>query len=54
MELACLHLEGKAKVWYNSYILGSSNVGWEELMVDWCVRFRDDIGAQVVDECNKL
>ena len=34
VDLAALHLKGPVKVWFNSYILGRSNVIWEEFIVD--------------------
>ena len=54
VELASLHLQGRAEIWYNSYIIGRSKVDWEDFVVDLCARFRDAIGGQVVKEFNKL
>ena len=34
VDLTALHLKGRVKVWFNSYILGRSNVIWEEFIVD--------------------
>jgi len=34
VDLTALHLKGPVKVWFNSYILGRSNVIWEEFIVD--------------------
>jgi len=54
VELASLHMVGKAKTWYNSYVLGRQNVLWEDFVVEVCARFRDELGSCVVDEFNKL
>lgn len=54
VDLASMHLQGKAEVWFSSYILGRKHVDWDDFIVDLCARFRGDMGRQVVEEFNKL
>ena len=54
VDLALMHLLGKAKVWFSSYIIGRKHIEWDDFIVDLCARFRGDMGRQVVEEFNKL
>ncbi|VFQ76049.1 unnamed protein product [Cuscuta campestris] len=54
VDLATIHLKGKAETWYSNYSQSKINVVWEEFIVDLCVRFKDDIYDNVVEEFNKL
>ncbi|XP_048503129.1 uncharacterized protein LOC125498867 [Beta vulgaris subsp. vulgaris] len=54
VDLASLYLVGKAESWFNSYIAVRRSVEWEDLVVDLCARFKEEIGGNVVEEFNKL
>ncbi|VFQ85131.1 unnamed protein product [Cuscuta campestris] len=54
VDLATIHLKGKAETWYSNYSQSKINVVWEEFIVDLCARFKGDIYDNVVEEFNKL
>ena len=54
VELASLHMGGKAEAWDNSYALGRQGILWEDFVVDICARFKDELGSHVMEEFNRL
>ena len=49
-----LHLKGSAETWFGSYIMGRRGLTWDELIVDICARFKDNLGCKVIEDFNKL
>ncbi|KAL4289531.1 hypothetical protein GQ457_14G023340 [Hibiscus cannabinus] len=54
MDLATMHLEGKAETWFDGYILQKHRISWHEFAADLCHRFCDRTYADVIEEFNKL
>ena len=54
VDLASIHLKGRAEVWFSSYIAVKKNVEWDEFIMDVCGRFKQDLGCRVVEDFNKL
>jgi len=54
VDLASIHLKGRAEVWFSSYIAVKKNVEWDEFIMDVCGRFKEDLGCRVVEDFNKL
>ena len=54
VDLASLHLYGKAEVWFGGYILARKRVAWEDFVMDLSSRFKDDIGSRVVEDFKNL
>ncbi|GMI90521.1 hypothetical protein HRI_002721400 [Hibiscus trionum] len=54
IDLATMHLEGKAETWFDSYILQKHRISWHEFTANLCHRFSDREYMDVIDEFNKL
>jgi len=54
LDVASIHLVGKAETWFTSYIAVRKNVDWSDFIVDVCSRFREELGSKVVEEFHKL
>ncbi|KAL4296511.1 hypothetical protein GQ457_12G010960 [Hibiscus cannabinus] len=54
MDLASLHLEGKAETWFDGYILQKHRISWPEFIADLCHKFADRTFSDVIEEFNKL
>jgi len=54
VDLASIHLKGKAEMWFSSYIAIKKHVDWDEFIIDICGRFKEDLGCRVVEDFNKL
>ncbi|VFQ67546.1 unnamed protein product [Cuscuta campestris] len=53
LDLASIHLVGKAETWFASYITVKKGIGWDEFIFDLCGRFKDELDSKVVEEFNK-
>ncbi|XP_074283542.1 uncharacterized protein LOC141608089 [Silene latifolia] len=54
VDLAAIHMIGKAESWFNAYIAARNSVSWSTFIVDVCARFKDKLGANVVEQFNRL
>ncbi|KAL4351905.1 hypothetical protein GQ457_06G037700 [Hibiscus cannabinus] len=54
MDLASMHLEGKAETWFDGYIMQKHRLSWHEFTADLCHRFSDRTDTDVIEEFNKL
>ncbi|XP_039043811.1 uncharacterized protein LOC120183119 [Hibiscus syriacus] len=54
VEVATMYLAGKAKIWFDGYIMQKHHVTWHEFEVDLCHRFNDKFFADIVGEFTKL
>ncbi|KAL4325963.1 hypothetical protein GQ457_11G022560 [Hibiscus cannabinus] len=54
MDIAAMHLEGKAETWFDGYILQKHRINWPEFAADLCHRFCDRTYTDVIEEFNKL
>jgi len=54
VDLASIHLKGRAEVWFTSYNAVKKNVDWDEFIVDVCGRFKEELGCRVAEDFNKL
>jgi len=54
LDVASIHLVGRAETWFASYIAAKKNVDWSEFVVDVCNRFREELGSKVVEDFHKL
>jgi len=54
VDLASIHLTGKAEIWFASYIAVKKSVEWDDFIVDVCDRFREELRGTIVEEFNKL
>ena len=53
-DVALIHLIGKVKTWFASYIAVRRNVDWSDFIVDVCNRFREELGSRIVEDFHKL
>ncbi|XP_074266111.1 uncharacterized protein LOC141588577 [Silene latifolia] len=53
-DLASLYVVGKAESWVHSYMTVRANIDWNYFAMDLCVRFKEAIDSNVVEEFNKL
>ncbi|XP_074313633.1 uncharacterized protein LOC141648817 [Silene latifolia] len=53
-DLASLYVIGKAEPWVQSYMSIRANVDWNDFAMDLCIRFKEAIDSNVVEEFNKL
>ncbi|KAL4319829.1 hypothetical protein GQ457_18G007350 [Hibiscus cannabinus] len=54
MDLASMHLEGKAETWFDGYVMQKHRLSWHEFTTDLCHRFSDRTDIDVIEEFNKL
>ncbi|VFQ93324.1 unnamed protein product [Cuscuta campestris] len=54
MDVASIHLTGKAEVWFASYIAVKKRVEWDDFIIDVCGRFKEELDSKLVEEFNKL
>jgi len=54
VDLAFIHLKGKAEVWFTSYVAVKKSVDWDEFIVNVCGRFKEDLGCKVVEDFSKV
>jgi len=54
VDVASIHLTGKAETWFASYIAVRKNVDWSDFIVDLCNRFRKELGSKIVEDFHKL
>ncbi|KAL4346959.1 hypothetical protein GQ457_17G027670 [Hibiscus cannabinus] len=54
MDLVAMHLEGKAKTWFDGYIMQKHRLNWHEFTADLCHRFCDRAYTDIIEEFNKL
>ncbi|KAL4309278.1 hypothetical protein GQ457_01G012100 [Hibiscus cannabinus] len=54
MDLASMHLEGRAETWFDGYIMQKHRITWHEFTADLCHRFSDRTYRDVIEEFNKL
>ncbi|XP_074318129.1 uncharacterized protein LOC141654920 [Silene latifolia] len=54
VDIAGIHLSGKAGDWFNAYMAARVTVSWSSFVLDLCARFVDDVGDNVVEKFNKL
>ena len=54
MDVASIHLVGRAETWFSSYIAVRRNVDWSDFIVDVCNRFREEMGSRIVEDFHKL
>ncbi|XP_074278160.1 uncharacterized protein LOC141601756 [Silene latifolia] len=54
VDLAAIHMIGKAESWFNAYIAARNFVSWSTFIIDVCARFKDKLGANVVEQFNRL
>ncbi|KAL4346721.1 hypothetical protein GQ457_17G027640 [Hibiscus cannabinus] len=54
MDLVAMHLEGKAKTWFDGYIMQKHKLNWHEFTADLCHRFCDRAYTDIIEEFNKL
>jgi len=54
VDVASIHLIGKAEIWFASYVAVRKNVDWSDFIVDVCNRFKEELGSKVVEDFHKL
>jgi len=54
VDVASIHLTGRAETWFASYIAARKHVDWNDFVVDVCNRFREDLGSKVVEDFHNL
>lgn len=54
MELASIHLDGKAEVWFQGFAMDKKEVSWNEFVERICSRFGNIRFNDVVGGFNKL
>ncbi|KAL4291734.1 hypothetical protein GQ457_14G021280 [Hibiscus cannabinus] len=54
VDLAAMHLEGKAETWFDGYIMQKHRFTWQEFVSDLCHRFCDRTYSDIIEEFNKL
>ena len=54
MDVASIHLVGRAETWFTSYIAVKKQGDWSDFIVDVCSRFKEELGSKVVEDFHKL
>ncbi|VFQ92985.1 unnamed protein product [Cuscuta campestris] len=54
VNLASIHLKGRAEIWFSNYGQGRNNMCWDEFVMDLGARFKEDDHNDIVEEFNKL
>ncbi|KAL2930706.1 Transcription factor bHLH25 [Bienertia sinuspersici] len=54
VDLASLHMIGKAESWVSSYLAVRASVNWQDFILDLTVRFQDHASENMVEQFNKI
>ncbi|GMI63964.1 hypothetical protein HRI_000065700 [Hibiscus trionum] len=54
MEIAAMHLSGRAETWFDGYMMQKYRINWHEFIADLCHRFCNKTSSDVIEEFNKL
>ena len=54
VDVASIHLVGRAETWFASYIAVTKQVDWSDFIVDVCSCFKEELGSKVVEDFHKL
>ncbi|VFQ78679.1 unnamed protein product [Cuscuta campestris] len=54
VNLASIHLKGRAEIWFSNYGQWRNNICWDEFVMDLGARFNEDDHNDIVEEFNKL
>nr|CAD1818222.1 unnamed protein product [Ananas comosus var. bracteatus] len=54
LEIAAMHLEPRADIWFHGYLAEKGEVSWETFAHDLCKRFDSNGLRDIVEEFNKL